>query len=127
MLYTSYYGNRKLWEIPDEYKVCISQKNPSKTISNDTLGLIPDKDLVNDYKYKGLSEEAYVERYFKENLMKLNPEDVYKAYNGKILLCFCTGFCHRDIIRYWLTEAGFECKEFGKDGDLDELRRNLVL
>lgn len=119
MIYVSYFGNRDLRSIPDEYKVCIALRNPTTTIPSCKLGLIPPAELIYGYKYGSITEEEYIEKYLDNNLYKINPMDIKKAYDGKILLCYCSGFCHRNVVEGWLSYNGVECKEFNSDEDLD--------
>ncbi len=54
-----------------------------------------------------ISEEEnnkyYVKEYFKQVLLKLDPEEVYDELNGSTLLCYENNndFCHRHIVAAW--------------------------
>ena len=75
--------------------------------------LCPPIDLLKDWKEHKITEEEYTRRYKRDILAKLNPNDIYEKYDGKVLLCFekSDDFCHRHIIREWLNFFGYECKE----------------
>ena len=78
-----------------------------------------------DYK-RNPDKELYTERFEKEILDKLNPEDVVKelltlAGNFKgvnyspeiVLVCYekPTDFCHRHLVADWLNEYGYDVQE----------------
>lgn len=51
-----------------------------------------------------ISEEEnnkyYVEHYYEQVLLKLDPEEIYRELDNSILLCYeeNTEFCHRHIV-----------------------------
>ena len=111
MIWTSYFSNlRKIQSQPNEV-TCISIYNSKpewlkgNIIDMGTL-LGPGDKLLKDYKYKGISEEEYTERY----LIKLNNNkeaiiNLFKSLNEEdvVLLCYekPPKFCHRHILRKW--------------------------
>ena len=124
MIWTSYFSNlRRIQNQPNEV-TCISICNSKpewlkgNIIDMGTL-LGPGDELLRDYKYKGISEEEYTERY----LIKLNNNkeeiiNLFKSLNeGNVfLLCYekPPKFCHRHILRKWLNDyfGNDFCKEY---------------
>lgn len=49
------------------------------------------------------NNKFYIEKYYKQVLSKLDPEEVYKKLDNSILLCYESSdkFCHRFIVAAW--------------------------
>lgn len=95
---------------------------------------------------KGLvSEEEnhkfYVQEYWNQVLVKLDPEEVYRELDNSILLCYepNTEFCHRHIVAAWFElflevqvpekkARGYQVEEIPKPsyikGYLEEVLKN---
>jgi len=86
-------------------------------------------DLLIATKNGEVSDEEYEKIYREETLSKLNPEDIYKKYEGSVFLCYEVpeDFCHRQIVSSWLNESGFETKEFNNKRDLIEETKIAVI
>lgn len=76
--------------------------------------LYPDWDLITGYKNGFINEEEYEERYGRQ-LSELSPDEIRDKLkrlceeNGRtkaVLLCWCSGFCHRHILNKWLGGFG---------------------
>ena len=73
------------------------------------LDLAPEKSLLKRYhKNIGVipeeeNVESYMIEYWNNVLKKLDPEEVYKELNNKILLCYekSNEFCHRHVVAAW--------------------------
>lgn len=63
-------------------------------IWHDNIGVIPEKENI---KY-------YIEQYYLQVLLKLDPLEVYDNLENSVLLCYeeNTEFCHRHIVAEWL-------------------------
>ena len=75
---------------------------------------------MTDYKYGRISAEQYEAMYRERYLAFLDPEDIARKFNDKILTCHegfedkartIPKFCHRHIVARWLREAGIRCDE----------------
>ena len=124
MIYTSYFA--KLRNLPWYYKpISICAKPPNGYSGLQYKKLAPTYSILMNYK-KNLDKELYTERFEKEILDKLNPEDVVKelltlAGNFKgvnyspeiVLVCYekPTDFCHRHLVADWLNEYGYDVQE----------------
>lgn len=120
-LYTSYFAKFKKG-IGD--KISIARFNPNWLNSNELFAwcdsLAPSKELLNDYKYKGLSWEEYTERYYNEikNSEKAQ-QDISSIsvhlINGHYVTLYCyeksIDNCHRHLLAEIFKEKGFEVKE----------------
>ena len=80
---------------------------------------------------KGKMSEAQFAQIYKGMLDLLDPEDIAKTYDGKILVSWegyadrkktRLKFSHRHIVAEWLNKAGFECKEVAGAGRGEEAR-----
>lgn len=111
MIYTSYFASKK-YDV--DKAVCIARWSPSSF--NNMLhcpDLYPPADLLKDWKENKITEEEYTRRYKRDVLAKLNPNTIYNALDGKVLLCYekSGSFCHRNIVREWLNFFGYKCEE----------------
>jgi uncharacterized protein YeaO (DUF488 family) len=112
MIYTSYFAHYKG---ENGVAICLW---PPKWIKNIIWcpDLAPTKEILE--KWQGspgdlVDELEYIEAYRRDVLSKLDVHEMAKELEGKTLLCYeKTGaFCHRNIVREWLNENGYECKE----------------
>lgn len=121
ILYTSYFAKIKRG-IGD--KISIARFNPKWLNQNELFAwcsnLAPSKELLNDYKYKGISWDEYTERYLKE--IKYSPkaqENISSICvhlineNDITLYCYekSADNCHRFLLAELFKEKGFEVKE----------------
>lgn len=121
ILYTSYFAKMKKG-IGD--KISIARFNPKWLSQNELFAwcssLAPSEELLNDYKYKGLSWEKYTERYLKE--IKNSPKaqtDISSIcvhlINDNDITLYCyeksTDNCHRFLLAELFKEKGFKVKE----------------
>lgn len=53
-----------------------------------------------------LSKEEYTHLYVKQILSRLNPEQILKHLDGKVMLCYekPPEFCHRSLVAHWIEE-----------------------
>ena len=112
MIYTSYFAHYKG---DDGVAICLWLPSWSTNIKH-YPELAPTQDILLKWKNSAqskLDERDYIETYKKEVLGKLDVNKVAKDLDGKVLLCYeKTGkFCHRNIVRDWFIENGYECKE----------------
>lgn len=83
-------------------------------------------------------DDAEYERQYKEQILdKLDPQEIYNALRGFVLLCWelpifenrniinkGTGFCHRHIVSRWLFERlDIIIKEWDPS---DEIKKNIT-
>ena len=112
MIYTSYFAHYK-----GDNGVAICLWLPSWVTNIEHYpSLAPTQNILGKWKNSAqskLDEKEYIEAYKKEVLDKLDVDKVAKDLDGKVLLCYeKTGaFCHRNIVREWLNENGYKCKE----------------
>lgn len=108
-VYLSYYNNKKTRSLPLE-RISISLSTYEKDIK-------VDKDLAPPYSsfqaYKGglISFEELIDDFIQMKLMKLNPEEIFKKYKGRVLLCHEVEDCHRFVVKEWLETHGYKCIE----------------
>lgn len=118
MIYTSYFGY--LFNLPRDFiKFGIVRYLKLDLINFDWLA--PSKELLCDIKYKGLSNDEYVNRYLKE--FSKDKLDKLKNLCDKcgdtkiVLLCYETPdkFCHRHIVSSIIKKLGYQSTEFNFD------------
>lgn len=112
MIYTSYFGNRKVIN-----GVSIAGKQPTGCNWPQYKPFVPSWDLVHDYKNGAITEGEYTRLYIKR-FLDMSAKGVYseliKTYgDGCTLLCWevPTQFCHRQLVRKWFTSQGLKCEE----------------
>jgi len=121
IIYTSYFGGVRKFNLPQDKLVSISQWPPKGYTGEKYKQLAPTPGIIKDYKAGKLSNEDYVPRYIREVLDKLDPIKVYHELNGKILLCYekSEDFCHRHLVWRWFLENNCDCEEWEYTGDTD--------
>lgn len=116
MIYTSYFSSKKYNK---EQAISIARYNKFWQ-GESYLDLYPSSTLLT--WWKSLPEELQKEEYYQqlyftyykqETLDKLNPHQVAKDLEGKVLLCYekSEDFCHRHIAAAWLRHYGYEAEE----------------
>lgn len=118
-LYTSYFAklNKGIG-----IKISIARYNPKWLKPTDLdywfKDLAPEKQLLNDYKYKGLSWEKYVLRYNSQiNIKKPLQYFLLKRLldNGKDVTIYChegsNDNCHRHLLSNMFSELGYNVEE----------------
>lgn len=121
ILYTSYFAKMKKG-IGD--KISVARFNPKWLDKNELfawyLSLAPSKELLNDYKYKGLTWEEYTKRYLKEikesEMSQTSFNNICnRLLNGYDITIYCyekpTDNCHRFLLAELFKQKGFETKE----------------
>jgi hypothetical protein len=98
---TSYFANYK-----KDDAVSIAFSTPNWFKGEKYKKLAPPKKLLFDYKSGLVNEKEYREVYLKDVLNKLNPNEIAKELNNKVLLCYekSEDFCHRKLVAEWLEE-----------------------
>ena len=113
MIYTSYIANTRYLskEYQDKY-ISIAAFPPPGGKVEQFKKLTPSKHILMEYKQYH-DEEKYIKDYYKEVLSLLDPIEIAKELDGKILLCFETPdkFCHRQLVSKWFNDNGIECYE----------------
>ena len=112
MVYTSYWGNLKNLVRMFGKDNVISVSRWTKFWNGKRCSqLFPTETLLKDYKNGKVNEDEYYDIYM-SMLEKMNVDNCYKVFNGKVLVCYeKEGFCHRHIIKDWLNKYGYECEE----------------
>ena len=125
MIYTSYFGNRKIRNNPNLFLVSIALY-PPKDYSGMSYGaLAPHPDVLRDWK-RDHDKPNYV-RDFDLMLEDLDPHSVVTQlmalsgnfknlenyYPDIVLLCYERPgeFCHRHLVANWLNAAGYKVEE----------------
>jgi hypothetical protein len=104
LIYTSYFAFVK--NIPTEYLVAVAGGVPDGFTGARYRALAPKYDWWREWHDKNLSNEWYTQKYYETVLSKLNPVDVLRDLDGKIILCWEKPgvFCHRNLIAEWLIK-----------------------
>lgn len=118
ILYTSYFANIKKGK---GLKISISLTNPKwfdiKDIDYWFRDLAPTKELLYDYKYKGISWKEYTDRYLlhlKSMKCRMAIKELeYLLKQGNITIYCHEKFdnCHRHILAQLFKELGYKVKE----------------
>lgn len=105
MIYTSYFAFVK--NIPAQHLIAISGGVPDGFPGGKYCTLAPKRDWWQKWHDEKLSDEWYVQKYYETVLNKLNPADVLRDLDGKIILCWekSNAFCHRHLIADWLNKG----------------------
>lgn len=95
--------------------ISIAGKSPDWYTGREYKALAPKYEWWIKWKTEGLSEQWYIEQYYKTVLRHLNPQQVYNELGeNAILLCWegPDKFCHRHLIAKWFKATlGIEVKE----------------
>lgn len=104
MIYTSYFAFTK--NIPIRHLVAISGGAPDGFSGGKYRTLAPKRDWWQQWHDEKLSNEWYIQKYYETVLSKLNPADVLRDLDNKIILCWEKPgtFCHRHLISDWLNK-----------------------
>lgn len=104
--------------------------------------LKPDKETFFLIKGGQIDQAEYEERYFRNTLMKLNPQEVYDNLKDKVLLCWerpifdtdgtivnkGSGFCHRHIVAKWIeTELKLHIPEWRSPYETNKIKNSIQL
>lgn len=119
--YTGYFARIKKYETMNLFPVSIARFSPKGTNFMSFPSVMPDEKLLRDYKYNGLSEDGYKERYIRQ-LERIDiPKELHAiedkipdSYDGIVLCCYekPDGFCHRHILADYVKEHfGIEMTE----------------
>ena len=103
--------------------------------------LKPDKDTFFLIKAGQIDQDEYEERYFRNTLLKLNPQKVYDDLKDKVLLCWespifdnmsivnrGSGFCHRHLVSKWIgNELGIMIQEWRTPHEIEKMNNSIPL
>ena len=124
MIYTSYFGNKKVFNNPNIFPVSIALYPPKDFVGKSYRGLAPHPGTLRDWK-RDHSIANYERDYLAllgdlsqkevvDQLMVLSGNFKNLDYLPDIaLLCYERPgeFCHRHIVAEWLRNAGYEVEE----------------
>ena len=82
MIYTSYF--KAAAALSDTYSVY--KKKPPWFVRPIAAELCANEQLYKMHKKENISDEDFIRRYLNETLFLLDPEEIGKKYDGKILL-----------------------------------------
>lgn len=111
-MFTGYYG--KIKKYPQDLRFISIARFNRFWSGEKYLALAPTSDMLKITDYT-----TYKERYYKEVLDKLDPQQVYKELGDKaVLLCYekyddiksGKTFCHRRIVAEWLESGIYGVK-----------------
>lgn len=99
MIYTSYFA--KSGQLPNA--VSIAGKTPDWFYGAKFPKLAPKAWFFKLYKETG-DEGQYIQDYYTHVLSKLDPVEIVKELDGKIMLCYekSDQFCHRFVVADWI-------------------------
>lgn len=125
MIYTSYFA--KLKSLPDNIiPISICGKAPDWYKGLQYKKLAPKYNFFMEWK-KNHNNDYYIEHFQKEVLDLLDPFDVIREIEDKIiadriilspinfaLICYekPSDFCHRHLVADWFNKNGIECQEW---------------
>ena len=129
MIYTSYFGNIKkiLSEHPDAVLISIAGKSPDWFNGLEYKKLAPKYNWWKEWheKFKDDYESPdsqlfYAMKYAETVLNTLDAHavkcDLYNMANSRDVFILCyeipTKFCHRQLVREWLTSESIQCTEW---------------
>jgi len=125
-IYTGYFSRIQLYQKHDLQPISIAQFNPNWYNGVSFPELAPSQELLGAYKYNGLTQTEYEERYTKElrrpeairSIEKLKQRAL-ESERDIVLLCYeIPGeFCHRHILAKLLNNLYpqvFHIEEFVK-------------
>jgi len=104
MLYTSYFSF--VQKIPPEFLVSVAGRAPAGFAGAEYRKLAPKYEWWRQWHDQKLADAWYIEKYYETVLSKLNPREVLRDLDGKIILCWETPekFCHRHLVAEWLNK-----------------------
>lgn len=120
MIYTSYFGKLEELKKNNIVPISIARKTPVWFAGAEYKKLAPNWYILSSYR-KDNDEDKHIRLYKKLILRKLDPMEVYHELcdiaqsDDFAILCYekPTKFCHRHIVREWMSNAGIKIKEFG--------------
>lgn len=121
MIYTSYFA--KVKDLPKSIvPIAICGKSPDWWDGLEYKTLAPKWEFFKLWKYENRDNEYYIINYYNKVLCRLRPDGVVQQLQelagGKdkdiALICYEKPgeFCHRNIVREWLKEFGYEVEEY---------------
>ena len=105
IIYTSYWSQLKKVVANDLTPVSVSRGMPRYYKGEQFEGLFPTWPMIkNTLK---LDDSAWEAKYLQDNLDTLDPAEIAKQLEGKVLLCWETPdkFCHRQCVARWLEQV----------------------
>ncbi len=121
-LYTSNYFNNATNKLDNNYSISVSQP---KGFNFPVLeNLAPSKDLLNRYKYQGLSWDDYTKEYngYLDSNTNAIIDTLNSLENNAILNCWepiSNPNCHRHLLAQWARNHGINIAEYGYPMDKD--------
>ena len=123
-IYTTYFA--KLKSLPEGIiPISICGKAPNGYKGLEYKKLAPKYDFFMKWK-ETHDNDYYIRCYNEQVLSKLDPRQVFVdliemtpsciTFPKIALVCYekSEDFCHRHLVAKWLTENGYECKEWGE-------------
>lgn len=115
MIYTSYFSNHR--NFGDLTPISIARFSP-KWFEGECIydtqfkNIVPNRQLLNDFKHNNLSEVEYAQRYVKL-IIDVNFKLLYNSYQDYVFLCYEKkgDFCHRHVLRFIMNRFGFKMEE----------------
>jgi len=104
--------------------------------------LKPDKDTFYLIKSGQIDQAEYEERYFRNTLSKLDPQEVYNNLKGKVILCWekpifdtggqiinkGSGFCHRHLVSKWIAaKLDIAVQEWRTPNEIQKIKNSIPL
>lgn len=107
MIFTGYFRKYQ-----GDNGVSIAHKTPKWSTEEECKELMPPWEIVDKFKSGVISWKEFRKLYIKQ-LKKLDVHEMYRALNGKVLLCWENEDkkCHRHIVKEWFNRNGYACEE----------------
>lgn len=117
MIYTTYFANLKNIKLTNHDRIFSIANSQPKNMNLQKLELlVPNYQLVFYYKNGHITDLEYTEEYNKQLALNdnLNLLNIFDTNFNVFLVCWehPNKFCHRHLVRKFLSENGIECKEY---------------
>jgi len=133
IIYTSYFGNIK--NLPKNIiPISIAGKKPDWYKGEEYKELAPEIEFWREWE-RTKDNYYYLQEYSKQILDTLNViqvvSELYNLINEDEYICLVCyeepwKFCHRHLVKKWLSSYGFQCVEFGNELSPVEYTTDLI-
>jgi len=109
LIYFSYFNNRKTRALGlERISVALHSFEVGVKVANELC--VPKEDFIK-YKQGTIDFNMLMLKYYEKVISKLDLDNEYNKYDGKVLLCHEVDICHRRFLMQCFIDAGHECIE----------------